>query len=216
MNKREFVLTNGNKYVKCDINGNYKQVNNLCMADIYESQKTASNIMKNSLPKAWGHTYYVVEIVEGRQIQCNLPRPPKAERSKSTKVFQFENGCDDIKWCKSFIGLEEVFTEAEKRFKELPQKRSDIDAQIVDLEHYIEFTSLNARDGYKAYKKLKELLNERRILKYESKIVNAINVNRSASEGIKNILSAIRECQNSVYKPRVLADLFENAPSIKN
>lgn len=216
MNKREFTITNGNKYVKCDINGNYKQVNNFCMADTYESQKIASNIIKNSLPKAWGHAYYVVEIVEGRLVPCTSPRPPKTTKNQTQKVFQFENKCDDVKWCKSFIGLDEVFVEAEKRFKELPQKLSDIDAQIVDLEHYIEFTSLNASDGYKAYKKLKELLNERRILKYESKIVNAINKNRTASEGIKNILSTIRECQSSVYKPRVLADLFENAPSIKN
>ena len=215
MNKREFAITNGSKYVKCDINGIYKQVNNFCMADTYESQKIATNIIKNSLPKAWSRTYYVVEIVEGRLIQCTSPRPPKASKSQTSKVFQFENNCDDVKWCKSFIGLNEVFTEAEERFKELPQKLSDIEAQIVDLEHYIEFTSLNARDGYKTYKKLKELLNERRILKHESKIVNAINKNRAASEGINNILSAIKECQNSAYKPRVLVDLFEKFSSIE-
>ena len=215
MNKREFAITNGSKYIKCDINGIYKQVNNFCMADTYESQKIATNIIKNSLPKAWSRTYYVVENVEGNLIQCNSPCPPKAVKSEGTKLFQFKNNCGDISWCKNFIGLDDVFKDAERRFKELPQELSDIEAQIIDLEHYIEFVNLNARDGYKAYKRLKELLNERRILKYESKIVNAINRNRAASEGINNILSAITECQNSVYKPRVLVDLFEKFSSIK-
>ncbi len=215
MDKREFVLTNGSKYIKCDINGNYKQVNNLCIADTYETQKTASNIMINSLPKSLRYTYYVAEIIDGELVPCNSPYPPKITRIKGTKSFQFENSCNDVKWCKSFMGLDRVFEEAEKRYKELPQELSDIEAQVIDLEHYIEFVSLNARDGYKIYRKLKELLNRRRILKYESKIVNVINKNKSVLEGVNNILFVIDECQNSAYKPRVLIDLFESASNIK-
>ena len=209
MAKREFVLTNGIGFIKCDISNRYKQVNNLALADTYCSQKSATNVMLNSIPKAWSRSYYVAEIVDGKIVQCNSPRPARASKTQRKVSYQYNNNFSENKWCKGFLGLDEVFHEAMERGKDIAQELSDIDSQIVDLEHYIEFTTLNARDGYKAYRKLKDLLCKRRVLKYEHKVVNSINSNHSALGQIQKILSAINECNNSIYKPRSLVDLFE-------
>lgn len=42
---------------------------------------------------------------------------------------------------------------------------SDIDKEINDIYHYIEFSNLDAYRGWKAYKMLKDKLNERRKIK---------------------------------------------------
>jgi hypothetical protein len=210
MSEREFVLTNGTKFIKCDINGQYKEVSNLNIADIYDSQKTATNVMLNSISKALSRTYYVAEIVDGNIIQCSASRPNKVVKSKSKQSYRFDSDFADTKWCKSFVGLEDLFKEAIKRGRELSQEISDIDSQITDIEHYIEFNSLNCRDGFKIYKKLKDVLQRRRYLKNEQKIVNAINKNHSASEHIKNITSVIGEYEKCEYQPRILINLFEN------
>lgn len=207
--KREFVITDGKKFIRQDFSGKYSQVNVLSMADTYNSQKAATNIMLNSISKSLSRRYYVGEIVDGKVIQCNSPRCPKTVKACGEQVYHFENDFRNMKWCTNFIGLEGLFEDAMKRGRELSQEISDIDAQIIDLEHYIEFTSLNARDGYKIYRKLKELFCKRRFLKNEQKVVSVINKNHSASQQISSIIKAINGCDNSEYKPRILIDLFE-------
>ena len=82
--------------------------------------------------------------------------------------------------------------------------------EISDVIHYIEFNNLNAREGYKIYKRLNELLCKRRHLKFEQKIVSSINRNRRASDYISDIIATIKECTNDVYKPRIATDLFKD------
>lgn len=210
MIKKEYILTNGNKFIRQNLDGRFEQVTNISLADTYNSQKAAKNIMLNSIPKSWSRNYYVAEMLDGEIIQCNSPRPQKAVRKNRPKSsYHFDNGFIDTKWCKGFVDLGEIFSEATKRSNVLAQELSDIDTVISDFEHYIEFSNLNARDGYKAYNMLRKFLRTRRQLKYEHKIVNAINNNQSAQKQINNIVDVIKACQNSEYKPRVLNDLFE-------
>ena len=113
--------------------------------------------------------------------------------------------------------MDGFFEEAGKRKKELPQELSDVEAEIVDVEHYIEFVLLNARDGYKMYKKLHQLLVKRREIKDELKIVSAITNNYSVKENISTIVGTINGCANASYTPRVLSSLFkEGVVSLKN
>ena len=74
-----------------------------------------------------------------------------------------------------------------KRNYEISQELSEVESMIVDLEHYIEFSVLNARDGYVAYKKLHNLLLRRRKIKNEQKVVNMITKNYGIADDIKQI-----------------------------
>lgn len=213
---REFILTDGNKFVNCDLDGNFKQVNHQSLADVYVSQKTATNILLNSIPKKWSRKYYVAEVIDGKVVKCCSPRPSKAVQPKADQVFYFNDNSFDNKWCQGFEKMDGLFESATKRINELSQELSDIECKIIDLEHYIEFYNLNARDGYKIYRCLKKLFQKRRCLKNEQKIVSTINKNLSASEPINNIISTIKSCQNCGYKPRTLSQLFENGISELN
>lgn len=212
MNEREFVLTDGKKFIRQNLDNKFVTTLNLSLADVFMSQKAADNIKKNSLTKAMSRMFYVAEVVNGKIIQCDHQRPQKIEKSNRNNEFYFtqENKFVDTKWHKGFSGLLDLFNEASTRRNELSQELSNIEAEIVDIEHYIEFTSLNARDGYKIYRKLRDLLRERRYIKDEQKVVNAINSNCAATEQIKNIVAVLDAKDNRNYKPRVLVDLFKH------
>lgn len=63
------------------------------------------------------------------------------------------------------ITLGQSYYELEDAFSQLTQKLSTIDRKISDVEHFIETTDQNACNGYKLYKKLKDLRVERRNIK---------------------------------------------------
>ena len=210
----EYVLTNGKKYIHVDSTGRYSQVNNLCNAEMFSSQKQAENIKLNSITKALSRTYYVAKVENGEVIQCDVPRPeaPQHNTNDNNSVYRFEDYLADeilADYATKFESVADIFNECSKEGNKIAQNKSDIDLKITDLEHYIEFTSLNARDGYKAYKMLKDLLRERRRLKLKAQMINSINRNRSSLEQINNILSSFHEISNYKYKPRILHSLFE-------
>lgn len=204
-----FVITNGSKFIHFDVSGKCKPVSDISLAETYPNKRSAENVRMNSVTKALSRTYYVAEYKDGELIQHNVPRAPKTQKKRVGITYHYNNTCSDIKWSGSFEGINDTFESALVRGEELPQELSDTESQIIDLEHFIESTNLNARDGFKVYKKLKELLNTRRRIKNEIKMVNAINSNRAAIGYINNIQEVITKClENNEYKPRILGELF--------
>lgn len=207
---KEYVLTDGKKYIKRNFDGKYMVTPNMFVADTFTTQKDAENVKLNSITKSLSRTFYVAEIINGKVIRCDSPRPKKIERMDGDKTFYFvsDNNFVNTKWHKGFEGLLDLFDDANNRIHELSQEMSNIEAEITDIEHYIEFTSLNARDGYKLYRRLRELLRRRRYVKDEQRIVNTITKNQVAAEPIKRIIEALDTGKTRSYKPRILADLF--------
>lgn len=103
------------------------------------------------------------------------------------------------------------------RIKELKEDISYQQNMIVDIQHFIEFSNLNASQGYKVHAKLKQVLNTRRELKEELEYLESIG--QQAKQCLKKdnaltpVAHAIRDKKQTinsrVYTPRILADLFE-------
>lgn len=87
---------------------------------------------------------------------------------------------------------------------DLKSKLSDIDQEISDLEHYIEFNQLNACDAYKAYYMLHENLQKRR--KIKDSIIAAQTLYESCD--IDTLSSCNDHLHNRTYTPRKLTSLF--------
>ena len=85
---------------------------------------------------------------------------------------------------------------------------SMLDQKINDIYHFIEFSNLNAVDGYKIYKKLQETLKQRRYTKNKlsdiNNLISLINYSK-----IKDIKEQIELNENKKYNPRILTELFE-------
>jgi hypothetical protein len=58
--------------------------------------------------------------------------------------------------------------------KSISKQLKEVELEIEDLYHYIEFGTFNAAQGYKAYKMVKERLIKRRELKDEQILLDSI------------------------------------------
>ena len=102
-----------------------------------------------------------------------------------------------------------------EKFSDCSVELSKCDKEISDILHYIEFTKLNASQGYKACSMLKERLLKRRVIKDE---MSEINVLFSTGFNQKNIDSAMKGMEKLAvrnYTPRVLNELFDENHSTK-
>ena len=110
--------------------------------------------------------------------------------------------------------LEEVYAirdELNKYHAELQSSLSNIDKEVLDLEHYIEFYNFNASKGYKAYKMLQETLIKRREIKNSIQKCNIIwNGNIRDFVDDRAIGKQVKNIDNKKYKARILNELFDN------
>ena len=96
-----------------------------------------------------------------------------------------------------------------KRKKVLELEYLEIEREITDLYHAMEFYNLNVTKGFKLYKMMQERLVRRRKNKDETMKINYI-----LSGGIKGLTShqtkeKIERMNHRQYHPRVLKELFE-------
>lgn len=91
---------------------------------------------------------------------------------------------------------------------------SEVDKEICDIMHYIEFYNLDAAKGYKMYKMLKDCRLRRRKIKDEyEKVGMAITAlaNEDLIEKMKTALKQMKGLDSRLYTPRILTELFEEA-----
>lgn len=102
-----------------------------------------------------------------------------------------------------------IFNELEERKSFLEIELSRLDKEICDIYHYIEFSNLNASDGYRAYKMLKERFEKRRDAKDELKYIEIIKISGLCFKNYTSAKKGIETYSVKAYKPRILNELFE-------
>lgn len=105
--------------------------------------------------------------------------------------------------------LELDFTLLVKRKKFLELELLEIEREITDVHHAIEFYNLNVAKGYKLYKMMQEILIHRRKNKDE-----ILKIEYILSGGIKGLTNKqtrqqFEALEKRKYRPRVLKELFE-------
>ena len=91
---------------------------------------------------------------------------------------------------------------------------SQVDKEICDIMHYIEFNNLDAANGYRMYKMLKDCRLRRRKIKDDLEKVNLIIPalgNKELVNSLKTCLGQMNGLDHRKYMPRVLDELFEEA-----
>jgi hypothetical protein len=95
-----------------------------------------------------------------------------------------------------------------KRKKVLALEYLEIEREITDIYHAMEFYDLDESKGYKCYKLLRESLIRRRKIKDETQKIDYIlegGINGVVSGETRKKIEAMKERQ---YTPRVLTELF--------
>lgn len=227
-----YVLTdNKGNYIRYDVGKNqYVKAKGKYVAERWADRTTAKNVLKNSVPKNIRKKFRVVEIEDDRtpiNINTNtsisdlsIVTPPistsvyseKANIAESVKddtnaITDFDT-CNDENTCSNpelrDKVVNTVFADIVSRKVTLNNKLSEVDRKICDVLHYIEFNKLNACDGYKTYKMIREYRLERRTIKDEIEMLDDVYNNIT-----KLIEESINRLSNRKYKPRELPELFK-------
>lgn len=198
----QYVITDGVRYVYRNYQNKYVAAPGEAMADTF-TLRQANGIFTSSLPK---------QLRRGFRIQkCNVSNNHGSE--PKGKTYNQEDGeatSDNVKnWVEKIADYHGLVQEAQQRRSDLIDQLSTVDKELQDCLHYIEFNTLNASQGYKAYKMVRERRLKRRAIKNELDILTTFlskNYGKTAASEVQDVVEKINQ---RLYKPRVLTELFE-------
>lgn len=200
---QQFVITDGKRFIYRMHNGKYVPTSSEAMADIF-TKKAADRIFENSLSKPLRAQFRVERYDKPSE---GIQQVTKQDLEKNTeKVLVAEN---IQKWIDKLSDLNGLAKDANDRKNILEKELFTVDMEIQDCLHYIEFTKLNAAQGYKAYKILKERRVKRRSIKNELQVLDIILEKKLGETVADEIMKRISGMDNRSYTPRVLTELFD-------
>ena len=198
----QYIITDGTKYIMKGKRGNFTPTNCAAWAEIFSKEK-ATNVLNNQISK---------NLRKGYHIELLEPDPPWIKSVTKTDLKQTEKVMEtDVtqEWISRIRGLNGLIQDAKIRKVELTQQLSDVDEQLCDIYHYIEFSKLNACQGYKAAKMIKDKRIARRRIKNELQVLSIILSSNISDDIEQEVVGRIKGMDNRVYNPRSLTELFE-------
>ena len=149
-------------------------------------------------------------VVESVEMKTSINLQEKAEVKVECKTeFNYEEIKNELN---SFAPkLKSIINQQVELKKEL----SNIDIEIQDILHYIEFHRFSACEGYKLAKMLQVARDKRRVIKNKLEIINIVKTSTCTSISSGRLVNRLDSIDNKIYKPRILDELFENGENKK-
>ena len=168
----------------------------------------ANNVLQNMIKPSNRYQFILIEATD---------EDPNAEvissiQKKEWKDTRFDDL--DTDWRGYLEDILSFASQLQQYKSNLSYMFSQVDKEICDIMHYIEFNNLDAANGYKVYKMLRECRLRRRKIKDEDYKVNAVMQSLGGvdfQEKLKSSIVQIKGLENRMYQPRVLNELFEDA-----
>ena len=199
----QYVITDGTRWIMRDRKGKYVPTSCEVLADVY-SNKQANSIFQNSLSKALKSCFHLQKIDKPPELVKQITQEEVKENTETpsrSENIQY--------WVDKVSDLNGLASEALHRKDILLNQLSKVDQELSDINHYIEFCNLNAAQGYKAYKMIKDRRIIRRSIKNELDVLNIILGKKISETATDEIHKAITGIDNRKYEPRVLNELFD-------
>lgn len=199
----QYVITDGTRWIMRDRNKKYVPTSNEALADVF-GNKEDNSVYQNNLPKALKSVFHVEKIDKPPTLIKQISHEEVKSNTETVSI------AENIQyWVDKVSGLNGLAAEALHRKEELINQLSEVDKELCDINHYIEFCNLNAAQGYKAYKMIKDRRMKRRSIKNELDVLNMI-LGKKLSESVTNeITNAVLGMDKRIYEPRVLNELFD-------
>lgn len=192
-----FIIENRLGGYITNVNNKYSVTGNIKKASVFSTKQKANNVRVN-LPKIIRKDDYIVkelspEVEDKMTDDKDYVITGHADRDDKV-INKVKEMLQEISTCEEDLLVKE---------DEYKTRLSEIDKELVDIDHWIEFYPVSAYDGYRMTKMRKDRLMERRKIKdslSEISIVRSINGN----ETLKNL----KGIEDKKYKPRALTDIF--------
>ena len=201
----QYIITDGERFIYENHCGKYVPTHGEAMADLY-TKKQAEAIYNHRLPKALKSVFHVEKYDKHDKLPEGIKPVTQSDMDNTEKVIVSDN---IQKWLDKISGLNGLDKDALHRKEELLNQLSNIDKELSDLLHYIEFCNLNAAQGYTAYKMVKERRIKRRSIKNELTVVETILTKKISESIIGELMKIVTELDQRTYEPRVITELFD-------
>lgn len=199
----QYVITDGSRWIMRDRNNKYIPTSNEALADVF-GNKEANSVYQNNLPKALKSVFHIEKIDKPPKLVKQITHEEVQENTETVSVAK------NIQyWVDKISGLNGLAVEALHRKEELINQLSQVDKELSDINHYIEFVNLNAAQGYKAYKMIKDRRIKRRSIKNELEVLNIILGKKISDSVTDEIQKAVSGMDRRTYEPRVMNELFD-------
>lgn len=201
----------------------YKIVRDIDQALRWKTEQSANNLWLSSLSKNkifssefyFPLVVYEAETVGEEDLNALEEEAKNLEKTKSKYKTDTPFDLEEIeKWRKTAQNSMKLIMNILSTEENVKKQLADVEAEIVDIRHYIEFNKLPANQGYQAYKMLRERLLIRRALKDTISIFQYFEENKIKYAQLENISTSIDNLDNREYAPRRLTELFE--PKVKD
>lgn len=185
---------------------------------------SAVSFVRLNLPKMFQEDKFcVVKRTSGAIVMTELAYDAKAvQKTSGNKVV------DDVTVLK---GKSKMYYKVEQQFEDkkyslkafidsmddsgqLSIDLSQVDKELEDMKHYIEFSCLNAAEGYKAFKKMQDLLLKRRTIKDKMNFVQVLDQRKIDKASLQAVLTYLENMGNRSYEVRADTGLFSDLTDI--
>lgn len=199
-----FILENRLGGYITNIDNRYTVTGNIKKATVFKTKIKANNV-KNSLPKFIRRDPYYIKELSSEDEDALISDEDYVVTGHTDRNDESVNRIKEM--LQEITSREYDVLSNEEKYR---ARLSEIDKELVDIDHWIELYPVSAYDGYRMTKMRKDRLLERREIKdslAEISIIKSIK----GGETLKN-LNGIEEKK---YKPRVLTDLFREKEIVK-
>lgn len=199
----QYIITDGSRFIFRNYAGKYVPTPSEAMADLF-TKKQAEGICKSSLPKALRGIFHIKKYDIPPE---NVKQVSRQDLKNNTeKVMIAEN----IQvWLNKIANMNGLVKDAIKQKEILEKQLQKLEDERLDIEHYIEFQNLNAAQGYKASKELKNCRIKRRTVKNELAVIDIILSHKMEEIVSNEVHQKVKELDKRTYRPRIRTDLFD-------
>ena len=195
----KYIITNGVRYLRKNLSGSYY----LCDendATVWSTYKQAQNALNNGMKGWWiKDTFYVEKVNRQTGSKADVKKLVEADTS------------DFNRWLSGIGNFKKFVNTIESSKRALVSELSEIDQEICDIRHYIEFGRLNAYQGWAACEMMKTSLKQRRKIKDLLYIISEVQTMRDGATESERAKNAIDNLNKRTYTPRKLGFLFEGS-----
>lgn len=203
-----YVISNGHNYIMKRKGGRICATCDINLALQFESKGLAICEI-NKLPAGYKNGHYTPKSMDEATIAGKSPNIAVPADKPNTYEFQMEDSEWLAKLKKDLVITDRTMCNLNEMYSKVYGDLTAAGDEIDDLEHAIEFKTVNAAQGYQLMAELKRARRKRREAK-DAKFLLEIIMNEEDKGWVDDRLeTAIKQLGNRKFTPKIRNDLFE-------
>ncbi len=203
-----YVISNGHNYIMKRKGGRICATCDINLALKFESKGLAICEI-NKLPAGYKNGHYMPKSMDEATIAGKSPNIAAPAVKPNTYAFQMEDSEWLAKLKKDLVITDRTMCNLNEMYSKVYGDLTAAGDEIDDLEHAIEFKTVNAAQGYQLMAELKRARRRRREAKDAKFLLEIIMNEEDKGWADGRLETAIEQLGNRKFTPKIRNDLFE-------